>query len=69
MKLNVLSDLHLSRGWIAPPGTDADIVVLAGDIARPPEAIEWAIQLGKPVLYVPATMSSMAAASRGPCGS
>lgn len=53
MKLNVLSDLHLSQGDLPPPANDADVVVLAGDIARPPEAVAWASRLGKPVLYVP----------------
>jgi predicted phosphodiesterase len=53
MKLNILSDLHLSQGELALPANDADVVVLAGDIARPPEAIAWASRLGKPVLYVP----------------
>lgn len=53
MKLNVLSDLHLSRGALPLPATDADAVVLAGDIARPREAISWASGFAKPVLYVP----------------
>ena len=53
MKLNVLSDLHLSRGALALPETNADVVVLAGDIARPAEAIAWASGFVKPVLYVP----------------
>lgn len=53
MRLSVLSDLHLSRGGLPPPSVDADVVVLAGDIARPAQAIEWARQLGKPALYVP----------------
>lgn len=53
MKLNVLSDLHLSRGALAIPQTDADAVVLAGDIARPREAVAWATGFAKPVLYVP----------------
>ena len=35
------------------PATDADLVVLAGDIARPAEAVAFARGLGKPVLYVP----------------
>ncbi len=52
MRLNVLSDLHLSRGPLAIPQNDADVVVLAGDIARPQEAIEWASGFAKPVLYV-----------------
>ena len=53
MKLNILSDLHLSQGELALPANDADVVVLAGDIARPGEAVAWASRLGKPVLYVP----------------
>jgi len=53
MRLNVLSDLHLSLGRLPPPQTDADLVVLAGDIARPKEAIAWASGFDKPVLYVP----------------
>jgi predicted phosphodiesterase len=53
MKLNVLSDLHLSLGALAIPANDAEAVVLAGDIARPKEAIAWASGFAKPVLYVP----------------
>lgn len=53
MKLNILSDLHLGQGALALPSNDADLVVLAGDVARPAEAIAWASQLAKPVLYVP----------------
>jgi predicted phosphodiesterase len=53
MKLNVLSDLHLSLGALAMPANDADAVILAGDIARPKEAIAWARGFAKPVLYVP----------------
>ena len=52
MKLNILSDLHLSRGVLELPHTDADVVILAGDIARPREAIAWASGFDKPVLYV-----------------
>lgn len=53
MKLNILSDLHLSRGNLEIPQNDADAVILAGDIARPLEAVSWAFGFGKPVLYVP----------------
>ncbi|HSN41978.1 MAG TPA: metallophosphoesterase [Burkholderiales bacterium] len=53
MKLNILSDLHLSLGALKPPDNDADVVVLAGDIARPKEAASWASGIAKPVLYVP----------------
>jgi len=52
VKLHVLSDLHLSVASFEAPHTNADVVVLAGDIARPKEAIAWASQLAKPVLYV-----------------
>jgi predicted phosphodiesterase len=52
MKLNVLSDLHLSCGTMERPRNDADVVVLAGDIARPAEAVAWALDFDKPVLYV-----------------
>lgn len=53
MKLNILSDLHLGFGAMARPANDADVVVLAGDIARPREAVDWARGFDKPVLYVP----------------
>lgn len=53
MKLNVLSDLHLSKAELDPPETDADLVVLAGDLARPDAAMEWARQLRKPAIFVP----------------
>ena len=53
MKLNILSDLHLSKGELAVPGDGADLVILAGDIARPERAIAWAARIAKPVLYVP----------------
>jgi predicted phosphodiesterase len=53
MKLNVLSDLHLSLGPLPIPGNDADVVILGGDIARPRQAVAWAAGFAKPVLYVP----------------
>ncbi len=53
MKLNILSDLHLSQGGLPVPGEGADLVILAGDIARPERAIGWASRIPKPVLYVP----------------
>jgi Icc-related predicted phosphoesterase len=52
MKLNILSDLHLSCGALNLPENGADAVVLAGDIARPREAVAWALGIAKPVLYV-----------------
>jgi len=53
MKLHVLSDLHMGVRPFDAPATAADVVVLAGDIARPEAAIAWASALGKPVVYVP----------------
>lgn len=53
VRLHILSDLHLSRGGLAIPDTNADIIILAGDIARPKEALQWMHRFGEPVLYVP----------------
>jgi len=53
VKLNILSDLHLSLGALDLPRNDADAVILAGDIARPRQALAWASGIAKPVLYVP----------------
>lgn len=53
MRLNILSDLHLGFGAMEWPINDADVVVLAGDISRPREAVVWALRFDKPVLYVP----------------
>jgi len=52
MKLNILSDLHLSLGNLELPKNEADAVILAGDLARPKEAIAWALGFAKPVFYV-----------------
>ena len=52
MKLNILSDLHLGVDPFERPNNDADVVVLAGDIARPKEAAAWALGFDQPVLYV-----------------
>jgi predicted phosphodiesterase len=53
MKLHILSDLHLSTGAVDPAATDADVIVLAGDLGRPAAAVEWALRFPQPVLYVP----------------
>jgi predicted phosphodiesterase len=52
MKINVLSDLHLGVSPMDTPMNDADVVVLAGDIAAPRQAAAWAMRFGKPVIYV-----------------
>jgi Icc-related predicted phosphoesterase len=59
MKIQLLSDLHLEHSHRHPPfvlpSTDADVVVLAGDIDNGTRAIDWAEQTfaGRTVLYVP----------------
>jgi predicted phosphodiesterase len=43
MKFHVLSDLHLEHDEpFTPPPTDADVVLLAGDIASGTNAVAWA---------------------------
>ncbi len=42
MKLHVLSDLHTEFAEFSPPETDADVVILAGDIGVGLGGIEWA---------------------------
>jgi len=52
VRLNILSDLHLSSGAVKIPENGTDLIILAGDIARPKEAASWASGFAKPVLYV-----------------
>jgi predicted phosphodiesterase len=54
LRLHVLSDLHLEREAFAAPPADAEVVVLAGDVARGTRGIEWARGWadGAPVVYV-----------------
>ena len=52
MKINILSDLHLGFESMDRPQNDADVVILAGDVARPREAAAWALGFDKPVVYV-----------------
>ena len=40
MKIHILSDLHTEFSDFDPPETDADVVVLAGDIGAGPSGIE-----------------------------
>jgi hypothetical protein len=51
--LNILSDLHLNVAAMKRPENHADLVILAGDVARPEAAASWAAGFAKPVLYVP----------------
>jgi len=55
MKLHILSDLHTEFADFSPPETDADVVILAGDIGVGLGGIEWAARQFSetPVIYVP----------------
>jgi len=54
LKLHILSDLHLEFGPFQCVQTDADVVVLAGDIRPGSCAVKWAKkQFEQPVLFVP----------------
>jgi len=55
MKLHVLSDLHLEFADFELPLTDADVVVLAGDIGVGTDGVRWAARTfpDRPVAYVP----------------
>jgi len=57
MKLQVISDLHLRpQHDFTIPATNADLIVLAGDIGRGLSGVQWAMgeaeRLGKPIVYV-----------------
>src|SRR5438552_11755926 len=54
MRLHILGDLHLEFGTAKVPATDADVVVLAGDIHLGREGRKWARShfQYKPVVYV-----------------
>ncbi len=53
MKIQVMSDLHLEFGAFDIPATDADVILLAGDIHVGVKAIDWIKkQSDKPVIYV-----------------
>jgi Icc-related predicted phosphoesterase len=55
MKLHILSDLHTEFADFDLPETDADVVVLAGDVGVGTGGLEWLLKqrLDKPVIYVP----------------
>ncbi len=54
MRLQVFSDLHLELGHFEPTITNADVVVLAGDIHQGIKGLNWAKQFCRdcPVIYV-----------------
>jgi Icc-related predicted phosphoesterase len=55
MKLHILNDLHIEFEDFAAPETDADIVILAGDIGVGIGGLQWAEAQfpDRPVIYVP----------------
>lgn len=55
MKLHILNDLHIEFEDFDPPETDADIIILAGDIGVGAGGLEWAADhfRDKPAVYVP----------------
>lgn len=54
MKLHILSDIHLEFSAFEPSETDADVVVLAGDVAKGDIGPGWARDAfpGKEIVYV-----------------
>ncbi len=55
MKLHVLNDLHIEFKDFESPATDADVVILAGDIGVGMGGLHWAEKRfpDRPVIYVP----------------
>jgi 3',5'-cyclic AMP phosphodiesterase CpdA len=78
VRIRIYSDVHLERAPFSPPANDADLVVLAGDIANGAAGIEWAkATFSSPVLYLAgnheyyegefeSVQSAMRAAAGGP---
>lgn len=54
MKLQILSDLHIEFALFEPPKTNADVVILAGDIHIGEKGFDWAMENFKnqEVIYV-----------------
>jgi predicted phosphodiesterase len=52
MKIALISDIHLSVCPLPLPQPDADVLVIAGDVARPAQAMEWARSTRVPTAYV-----------------
>lgn len=55
MKLHILSDLHTEFADFDLPKTDADVIVLAGDIGVGTGGLDWLSRQrrGSPIIYVP----------------
>jgi predicted phosphodiesterase len=54
MRIRVFSDIHLEFADWEPPATDADVVIVAGDLHPKPEGIAWITRHFRsvPVVYV-----------------
>jgi predicted phosphodiesterase len=53
MKIHILSDLHNEFSKFVPPHTEADVVVLAGDVDNHRAGVYWAAAaFEKPVIYI-----------------
>ncbi len=55
MKIQVVSDLHIEFAGFTLPETDADVIILAGDIGVGLGGLEWIVEqsIDKPIIYVP----------------
>ena len=53
MKIHILSDIHLEFADMPIPEVDADITIIAGDLHLGSEGLRWAMNLKRPVFYVP----------------
>lgn len=55
MKLHILSDIHIEFGHFEIPETDADVIIIAGDVAEGKEGLNWILahNIKKPIIYVP----------------
>jgi predicted phosphohydrolase len=54
MRLHILSDIHLEHAPFNPPKTEAEVVILAGDIHAGIKGITWAMVTfqNAPVAYI-----------------
>lgn len=55
MKLHILNDLHVEFGEFNIPETDADVIIMAGDIGVGMQGLTWieAQYISKPIIYIP----------------
>ena len=67
MKLHILSDLHIEFADFELPETDADVIVLAGDIGVGMGGLEWVMKQRASMhfIYVPGNHELLVQASSG----